>query len=276
MFPTEWETQTGARRKRRAPDEPGPDRDHCPPDEPPPSDRIEDLRLPQLILRNINTSPRVPATPAELDLDAILSRVPYREILENLYGREPYARAEVPVVSRAYEEAFLREPTAGERPCVSGDLCECMFIDPCTPFVGVEFLLPGEAPPSTPHFCVLCSRKVTQKLFYDILLANKDVHGLIQRYGNLCNIPGPLARSLSLARAARLTETRLYFAPAGEYARECMLLCPQHMPLQCMPLPIMSHQRNKYRVVLNGGLKHLEQLRVRHEDFASPSTREQP
>lgn len=193
MFPTEWETQTGARRKRRAPDEPGPEHDrdqHGPLDEPPPSDRIEDLRLPQLILRNINTSPHVPATPAELDLDTILSRVPYREILENLYGRETYARPNVPVVARAYEEAFLREPTGAERPCVSGDLCECMFIDPCTPFVGVEFLLPGEPPPPTPQFCVLCSRKVTQKLFYDILLAGKDVHGLIQRYGNLCNMPG--------------------------------------------------------------------------------------
>ena len=237
MFPTEWETQTGARRKRRAPDEPGPDRDHCPPDEPPPSDRIEDLRLPQLILRNINTSPRVPATPAELDLDAILSRVPYREILENLYGREPYARAEVPVVSRAYEEAFLREPTAGERPCVSGDLCECMFIDPCTPFVGVEFLLPGETPPGTPHFCVLCSRKVTQKLFYDILLANKDVHGLIQRYGNLCNIPGPRARSLSPEPRALLRPAFTLRPQASTHGSAC---CSARSTCRCSACPSRS------------------------------------
>lgn len=54
-----------------------------------------------------------------------------------------------------------------------------------------------------------------------------------------------------------------------------MLICPPHAPLQCMPLPAMSHQRNRYRVVVNGGLRHLEQLRVRHEDFASPLTQEQ-
>lgn len=191
MFPAEWDTQTGPKRKRRAADEPAPDRDrraHL--DDAPSSDNPEDLRLPQLILRNINTATLAPATPAELDLDTLLTRVPYREILENLYGREAYARPDVPVVSRAYEEAFLREPAAGERPCVAGELCECMFIDPCTPFVGVEFLLPGEAPPPTPHFCLLCSRKVTQKLFYDILLVGKDVQGLIQRHGNLCNVPG--------------------------------------------------------------------------------------
>jgi len=62
---------------------------------------------------------------------------------------------------------------------------------------------------------------------------------------------------------------------AGEYARECMLVCPPHAPLHCMPLPIMSHQRNKYRVRISNGIKCLDQIRVRHEDFATPSTEEQ-
>ncbi len=59
---------------------------------------------------------------------------------------------------------------------------------------------------------------------------------------------------------------------AGEYARECMLVCPPHAPLHCMPLPVMSHQRNKYRVRISNGIKCLDQIRVRHEDFATPST----
>jgi hypothetical protein len=239
MFPSDWDSQTGARRKRRATEEPQED--------PPFAQPLDDMHLPQLILRNINTASKAPATPAELDLDAILSRVPYREILENLYGRDQYPRPDVPIITRAYEESFLREPTSNERPCVAGDLCECMVLDPCTPFVATEFLLPGEPQPATPQFCVLCSRKVTQKLFYDTLFAGKEVHGLIQRYGNLCNVP-------------------------GEYARECMLISPPHAPLHCMPLPIMSHQRNKYRVVISAGLKHLEQLRVRYEDFGTPLT----
>lgn len=263
MFPSDWNTQTGQRKKRRVADDPAaaaatqqqpgsppPDAQFAEP-QPSPSVPLEDLRLPSLILRNINTASRAPATPAELDLDAILSRVPYREILENLYGREQYPHLEVPVITRAYEEAFLREPMphSSERQCASGDLCECMFVDPCVPFVGVEFTLPSESVsrPETPQFCVLCSRKVTQKLFYDILFAGKEVRGVIQRYGNLCNVP-------------------------GEYARECMLICPPHAPLHCMPLPIMSHQRNKYRVKISSGVKHLEQLRVRHEDFVAPLT----
>ena len=245
MFPSDWANQTGGRRKRRATDDPP---QESPRDEPPPSAHsLDDLHLPRLILRNVNTASRAPATPAELDLDTILTRVPYREILENLYGRDQYPHPDVPVVTRAYEESFLREPTGGERPCVAGDLCECMFIDPCAPFVAVEFLLPAEPLPATPQFCVLCSRKVTQKLFYDALFAGKDAHGLIQRYGNLCNVP-------------------------GEYARECMLVAPPHAPLHCMPLPAVSHQRNKYRVAIVAGVRHLEQLRVRYEDFASPLT----
>ena len=245
MFPAEWDRQPNPCRKRKTPDE----SDSV--QEEPQSPSPETLRLPQIILRNLNTALQTPGTPAELDLDTVLTSVPYREILENLFGRDECAAPEVPVITRAYEEAFLREPLPGERPCVAGELCECMCIDPCSPFVATEFLLPGEPQPADPQFCVLCSRKLTQKLFYDVVLSGKDVHGLIQRYGNLCNIP-------------------------GEYARECVLVCPPHAPLRCMPLPIMSHQRSKYRVVISGGLKHLEQLRVRHEDFVDPLTRVQP
>ena len=144
----------------------------------------------------------------------------------------------------------MREARPSERPCASGGLCECMFIDPTAPFVGVEFALPGEPSGPTPELCILCLRKVTQKLFYDMLFAKQPMHGLIQRHGNLCGV-------------------------AGEYAEECTIICPPNSGLQCMPLPVMSHQRNKYRVTIASGLKHLEQVRVRHEDFGSPLTEEQ-
>ena len=244
MFPSDWSTQTGLRRnKRRAPDEPPPV--HSPPatpllgSEPPPSASapLEDLRLPSLILRNVNTASRAPATPAELNLDAILSRVPYREILENLFGREHYPHPDVPVVTRAYEEAFLREPmpNTGERSCVAGELCECMFIDPCMPFVGVEFTLPSEAVtrPDTPQFCVLCCRKVTQKLFYDVLFTGKEVHGVIQRYGNLCSVQGtppPPANGTLRVRPSRPQMEPSGYAPA---ARKCPLE-GRHAVLHCV------------------------------------------
>ncbi len=248
----DWAHQTGMRKKRKTlPDsacEP------CPCEAPTAAPEaegqctpLEMLELPSQVLRSLNTTVRAPATPEELNLDVILSRVPYRDILENLYSRDAYNAPAVPLVSRVYEESFMREPGKGERACASGELCECNFIDPCMPFTAVEFLVVGEDYPATPQFCVLCSRKVTQKLFYDILFMGKEVHGVIQRYGNICGVP-------------------------GEYARECMLVCPPHAPLHCMPRPIMSHQRNKYRVRISNGVKCLDQVRVRHEDFATPST----
>ena len=66
------------------------------------------------------------------------------------------------------------------------------------------------------------------------------MNGVIQRYGNVCNVP-------------------------GEYARQCMLICPPTAPLQCMPVPIMSHQRNKYDVKIYNGVKYIRQNRVAHE-----------
>lgn len=201
-----------------------------------------------VIRRSINTAAGIPMTPSELNLDVILSRVPFRTMVNGLFSSDTYEQPSVPVVVRAYEEHYLREPTmASERPCAAGAMCECMFIDLTNPFTGVEFVVPGETPKeSSAEFCVLCSRKVTQKLFYDIVLARKEVHGVIQRYGNLCGVQ-------------------------GEYARECMLICPPGGPLHNMPLPIMSHQRNKYQVRVVNGVRTLVQLKVGFEDFPAPS-----
>lgn len=105
----------------------------------------------------------------ELDMDHILSRVPYREMLENLFGETAGATAsppELPIITKMYEESFMRQPTAGERPCAMGDQCECRLIDPQASFTAVEFRLPND--PEPPQMCVLCSRRATQKMFYDM------------------------------------------------------------------------------------------------------------
>jgi hypothetical protein len=208
-----------------------------------------------VIKRRVNDSRFAPAMPVELQLDHVLSSVPYQAMLESLFGGVSQPAREVPLVTKSYEESFMREPGAGELPCALGDLCECRFIDKNAPFVGVQFELPGPASgdaaaKSDPRMCVLCYRKTTQRLFYDACYSGKRVQGLIQHYGNLCNQP-------------------------GEYARSCMLICPPSAQWQCMPLPIMSHQRNRYRVHVVAGMKHLQQLRVAYEDFATPSDRTQ-
>lgn len=202
-----------------------------------------------VIKRQVNDSKFLPPTPEEIQLDHVLSSVPYQALLESLFGGVSGPAPEVPIVSKVYEESYMREPLPGERPCVMGERCECMYIDRNAPFVGTEFVLPGEEVSSgtdDPRMCVLCYRRTTQKLFYDVCYSGKRVQGLIQHYGNLCNQP-------------------------GEYARECMLICPPGSQWQGMPVPVMSHQRNRYRVVVRAGVKYLQQLRVAHEDFfASP------
>ena len=195
-------------------------------------------------------SPR--SDPDELSMDAVVAHLSCRLALEHKGGvvRGSGQRLDrVPIVSRGYEESYMREPYPGERPCASGDMCECRFIDPVTPFVGVEFVPYGVAPDPHATFCVLCSRKITQRLFYDIVLAGKRPNGVIQRYGNIVNAP-------------------------GEYARECALVCPANGPLYCLPAPIVAHQRNKYEVYLSGGTKCIRQLRIGFEDFHRPSTGE--
>jgi len=64
----------------------------------------------------------------EMDLDHILSRVPYRVMLENLFGNITTPEIpDLPIISKAYEENFMRQPMAGEQPCAMGEQCECRY-----------------------------------------------------------------------------------------------------------------------------------------------------
>jgi hypothetical protein len=120
--------------------------------------------LHQTILRRLNNDVPYSGPSSELKLDHILSRVPYKSMLENLFqsaeedGDE--GERDVPILSRAYEESFMRQPMPGERACAMGELCECMFIDRACPFVAAELRLPND--PDTAQMCVLCSRATTQ------------------------------------------------------------------------------------------------------------------
>lgn len=261
MFPAHWTSTVPATGKKRArpaeqsfaADDLEPDhlyhmRDQCNTEH---VGVADDFDVCQRILGSVNSTrhQKKEAVAAEICLDSLLSNVPYRALLSNMAGNQNRPTRDVPIVARAYEESFMREPYASERACPSGALCECMFIEKTAPFVGTEFLLPGETSTEQPQLCVLCSRKITQKLFYDLLLTEPIglPNTLIQRYGNLCGVP-------------------------GEYARECMLICPPDRGLECMPQPCMSHQRNKYEVMVSNNIKFLRQVNVGHQDFQNPST----
>ena len=176
-----------------------------------------------------------------IDTEGLLSRLPYKKMLSDMFGgnlRGNMQNPTIPYVTRAYEEAFMREPMhANERECARGKKCECMFIDRGQPFVGVEFLLPGESVPRTPHLCVLCCRATTQQLYHDVMFDRVEFPGCIQRFGNIHSEP-------------------------GEYSLDAMLIAVHTAPVHVMPLPIVSHQRNRYNVYVTGGIKHLKQSRV--------------
>jgi len=172
-----------------------------------------------------------------LTFETVLSNVPYQKILENLFGGGSVPECNVPVITKAFEESFMRECMyQNERKCVMGMECECRFIDKDNQFTGVEFLVPGQsASDCTPQMCVLCSRKHTQKLYYDLLYRPPVSHiGVIQRYGVLCSA-------------------------AGEYSMDYALVMPPHGPVHCMPYPSPVHSRNNYSIRIHSATRYIKQ-----------------
>ena len=207
----------------------------------------------KLVLQHLSTPATtevvvVDPSPMNIVVDNLLSRLPYKKMLSDMFGgtlRGNLHNSQIPYITRAYEESFMREvQSAGERECARGQQCECVFVDRLQPFVGVEFLLPSEERPATPHLCVLCCRAITQQLYYDVMFDKADFPGVIQRFGNI-------------------------HSEVGEYALDAMLIAAPSAPVHVMPLPIVSHQRNRYTVFVHGGIKRLRQTRVYFQ--ATPS-----
>lgn len=167
MFPSNWDAYSGPHRKKpKTFLEQVADKIQAPEAQPAePVGFVSGLR--NSIQRSLNQEYAQVDQGLELDMDHILSRVPYREMLENLFGDTPDGAApELPVIAKVYEESFMRQPGAGERQCAMGEQCECRFVDRQAPFTAVEFRLPGD--PDAAQLCVLCSRRATQKMFYDM------------------------------------------------------------------------------------------------------------
>ena len=151
-------------------------------------------QLKQMVIAQLSKQPSVAVPKEDMDVHCLLTKLPYQKMLSDLFthhDKEVLPSPNIPYVTRAYEESFMREPLhSTERLCAKGDLCECMFIDLENPFTSVEFLLPGEKQPTTPHLCIVCCRAVTQQLYYDIMFDKHDFCGVIQRFGNIHSQPG--------------------------------------------------------------------------------------
>lgn len=170
-----------------------------------------------------------------LSFDSVLSLLPYKDILDNIFGNSSMTLKDLPVITRAYEESFMREPlNRNERACAMGSACECMRIDVQNQFIGVEFQLPMEETIG-PHLCVLCSRKMTQKLFFDLMYGRGSTNtGHIQRYGVMMNVN-------------------------DEYKVDYCLVMPPQGAVHCMPYPSVVHCRNNYTVVTRACVRYLVQ-----------------
>jgi len=173
------------------------------------------------------------------NLEQIVTESSYRSTLKGVPTHSTTYTNDIRKISKAYEDTFLRQCVAeNERPCVRGSECECMFIDVAQPFIGVEYILPWEQKNEARRgMCLPCSRATTQVLFYDIVHSGVHVNGLIQRFYNEHSIP-------------------------GEYRLSAMLICPPGGPIQNLPMPIVRHQRNAYKVYKDKNVMYMKQLEV--------------
>lgn len=181
----------------------------------------------------------------DVRIDPLLESIPFVRLLNTIPPASE--NGDVVLVTRKYEEQFLRECRSNkERKCVMQMQCECMVLDPAQPFIGVQFVLPSTLEASSADnregMCLLCLRKTTQILFYQTIDRGHRVNAVIQKHGNICDEP-------------------------GEYHHNAMLICPPQGPVNCMPLPMVAHQRSNYEVVKKQGILWVVQKNVGYEDF---------
>lgn len=195
------------------------------------------------IIHNIQSEEYTFQDPETLFLDKglLAENVPYIDLLRHI-PRE--CGSHLPIVTRAYEEQYMRSCVGKhEKRCIMELDCECMRIDPSQPFVGTQFIMPiVQDSAMATNLCIVCLRKITQLLFYNVIEKGHRLRHRIQKYGNICNQP-------------------------GEYHTSAMLICPPNGPVECMPLPIVAHQRNRYSVIVEHGVHKIKQHRVLYEDF---------
>eukprot|EP00961_Rhodomonas_salina_P046587 625153-Rhodomonas_salina.1 len=110
------------------------------------ADNDEQSAVTVVIQNKLNHNVNILPLDEELRLDHIISGVPYKQIIREIYGEHSLNdKPEIPLITRIYEESFMREcMNKNEKQCVNKDMCECMFIEKGNQFIGTEFLLPNE------------------------------------------------------------------------------------------------------------------------------------
>lgn len=161
-----------------------------------------------------------------------------------------HLRVSIQVVTRAYEEEYLREPLRKERPCIMGDQCQGMHLPHVkqNAFILREFLLPTEEEdykrtgklPSEGRLCLMCKRSEIARAFVNIRADGMGVKNnvILQDYRNIVG-------------------------EEGEYCMEdCILSSPT--VFQGILDPVVLHLKNAYRLKIQNGVRYYEQWRMKY------------
>jgi hypothetical protein len=181
---------------------------------------------------------------------ALIQQKPCDTLSPEDIKHKEHVRVSIQVVTRAYEENYLREPTGKERSCIMGDQCQGMHLPHVNDnaFVLREFLLPTEEEeynrtaklPAEGRLCLMCKRSEIARAFINIRADGMGVKNniILQDYRNIVD-------------------------EEGEYCLEdCLLSSPQ--VFQGLLDPVVLHLRNAYRLKVVKGVRHYEQWRMKY------------
>ena len=181
---------------------------------------------------------------------ALIQQKPCDTLSPEDIKHKEHVRCTIQVVTRAYEEKYLREPTGKERSCIMGDQGQGMHLPHVNEnaFVLREFLLPTEEEeynrtaklPAEGRLCLMCKRSEIARAFINIRADGMGVKNniILQDYRNIVD-------------------------EEGEYCLEdCLLSSPQ--VFQGLLDPVVLHLRNAYRLKVLKGVRHYEQWRMKY------------
>jgi len=159
-------------------------------------------------------------------------------------------RSSIQVMTRAYEEKYLREPVGKERPCIMGDQCQGMHLPHVNDnaFIVRELLLPTEEEeykrtgklPTEGRLCLMCKRSEIARAFINIRADGMGVKNnvILQDYRNMVDVD-------------------------GEYCLEdCILTSPTIY--QGILDPVVLHVKTAYRLRVQNGVRYYEQWRMKY------------
>ena len=88
------------------------------------------------------------------NLLSVMSSTNYKNVLKSTGEENIIYTNDIKLVTKRYEETYMRQKILEhENDCICKNNCECMYIDPSSPFIGVEYQLPW----GNPHKNVVCA-----------------------------------------------------------------------------------------------------------------------